>query len=135
MANFGRGRWVDGEWHSGLPEEPSEQQKFVDSLTGALKGETVLDDGWVLIGGIKLGTAILVKADDGTPLFDLALRVRPGAVQDYGKNAVYPVILKRNSEGVVEKVLVDFTSEMDMSNQASITFEALIKAGIMKPKK
>jgi hypothetical protein len=140
-----RQKWVNGELVEvgATVDNRSEQQKLVDNFHDALTGEVPLqgdDSGWVMIGGIKLGTTITIKSDDGSPLFDVTLSARPRISQDFDPQAIYPVLLKRGEDGRVERVTVNFTSVMEYSNQNPSPEQALgllakfSKLGLMKPK-
>jgi len=144
MADRLGGQWVDGEFvvKGSVYDDRTEQQEFVDAVYDTLKDEVPLegeDSGWVMIGGIKLGTTIVIKSDDGAALFELSLRARPGVTQDFDPNGIYPVLLKRGEDGSVERISVNFTSPMEYSNQLSPeqtqqTIQNLVKLGMLRPK-
>ena len=50
-------------------------------------------------------------------MFELTLRARPGVTQDFNPNGIYPVLLKRDVDGSVERISVNFTSPMEYTNQ------------------
>jgi|GEM_PF-6382879 len=138
------GKWIGGEWvEPEMPAEPTEQEQLVAAAHDALTGEVPLegeDNGWVLIGGIKFNSVVTIKSEEGVPLFDLILRIRPGTTLDCDPHAAYPILLKRSEDGGLERLSVNFAGTMDYSNQtpspdrAAQLIEKFVQLGGMKPK-
>jgi hypothetical protein len=121
------------------------QQKFIEDMSRAISGETPVTEGeqtgWLMIGAMKMGTTIPIKSALGAPLFRLTIEPVAGATQEFNSQGNYMVLLKRGEDGTVEKLMVDFTTEMPYSNQPTFTaketklaIDALVKMGLMKRK-
>jgi hypothetical protein len=120
-------------------DEPSE---VVQAFSHALQGETPAsgaDSGWVLIGGIKMGSKASVRTPLGQPMFEMTLTPAPGTEAD----GIYPVLVKRGSDDQIERLTIDFTRTLEYSNLSEKPFskeetvaalQQLVKMGGWKAK-
>ncbi len=129
------------------------REELVKNVGEALSGEHPItegeDGGWTMIGGIKLGSTITIKSEMGVPLFELSIKALPGAhgrpvAQEFNPHGNYPVLLKRDEEGAVERISIKFTEELpyasltnqNMSKMQSVQIaQAMAALGLMKKKR
>lgn len=89
--------------------------------TEALRGEKAEVDAdgnptdWTIIGGVRLGQSLIVKAPDGSPMFEVSTRPIDKTIENL--DVVYPVLVLKGPDGEILKLTLDFTRRLGWSNQ------------------